>query len=178
MSDTETDIHHKTTAGKKRIKADYTSKYYVDYIYRRLNKKYGLTYPQISAIIRRYHEKARRDYSKGEPIFFKKYLGNLQLYKEKREVYINEKGEVVNELPVNWRETWKLWKEQPQLKNKTYVRYVNKHSDGFLFTTSYQLSKARYKYKNVYTFQFNKKLKTMLYENILEDKVDAYVNKY
>lgn len=163
---------------KKRVTSTYNTKYYVDYIYRRLNKKYGLTYPQISAIISMYHKLAREDYSKGEPVFFKKHMGNLQLYKEKREVYVNDKGEVINELPINFRETWRLWNEKPELKNKTYVRYVNKHSDGFLFTTSYQISKARYKFKNVYTFQFNKTLKKMLHKNILNDKVDAFVNKY
>lgn len=163
---------------KSRIKSDYNTKYFVDFVFKRLNKKYGLTYPQISSIISMYHKLAREDYSKGEPIFFKKRLGNLQLYKEKREVYVNEKGEVINDLPINYRETWKLWKEKPELKNKTYIRYVNKHSDGFLFTTSYQLSKARFKYKGIYNFQFNVTLKKMLHKNILEDKVDAYINKY
>jgi len=163
---------------KSRLKSDYNSKYYVDYIYRRLNKKYGLTYPQISQIIKMYHELAREDYSKGEPIFFKKHMGNLQLYKEKRGVSVNAEGKVINDLPINYRETWKLWKDKPELKNKTYIRYVNKHSDGFMFTTSYQISKARFKYKNVYNFQFNDTLKSMLHKNILENKVDAYINKY
>lgn len=163
---------------RSRLKSRYNSKYYVDYIYKRLNKKYGLSYPQISKIIKMYHELAREDFSRGEPIFFKKHLGNLQLYKEKREIYYNDKGELVNDLPINYRATWQLWKEKPELKNKTYIRYVNKHSDGFLFTTSYQLSKARYKYKGVYNFQFNETLKKMLHNNILEDKVDAYINKF
>ena len=163
---------------RRRIKSDYNTKYFVDYIYNRLNKKYGLTYPQVAKIIKMYHLLAREDFSRGEPIFFKKYLGNLQLYKEKREVYINEKGEVINDLPINHRETWKLWHKNPELKNKTYIRYVNKHSDGFMFRTSYQIAKARFKYKGVYNFQFNRKLKEMLHNNILEDKVDAYINKY
>lgn len=163
---------------KERIKSTYNTKYFVDYIHRRLSKKYGLTYPEVAKIIKMYHLLAREDYSRGEPIFFKNRLGNLQLYKEKREVYINAKGEVVNNLPVNKRATWELWNEKPELKNKTYIRYVNKHSDGFMFKTSYQLSKARYKYKNVYTFQFNVKLKKMLHQNILDNKVDAFINKY
>ena len=165
-------------SGRDRIKSDYNTKYYVDHIYRKLNKKYGLTYPQISKIIKMYHQLAREDYAKGEPIYFKSHLGILQLYKEKREIYINSKGEVVNELPINFRATWKLWKDKPELKNKTYIRYVNTHSDGFLFTTSYQISRAKYKYKNVYTFQFNETLKNKLHKNILDNKVDAYINKY
>ena len=163
---------------RKRIKSNYNTKYYIDYIHTRLNKKYGLTYPQISKIITMYHELAREDYSVGEPIFLKKSMGNLQLYKEKREIYLNAKGEIVNNLPINFRATWKLWNENPELKNKTYIRYLNKHSDGFMFTTSYQISKAKYKNKNVYTFQFNETLKEMLHNNILEDKVDAFINKY
>lgn len=163
--------------GKSRIKADYTSKYFVDYIFKRLNKKYGLTYPQISKIISMYHKLAREDYAKGDIFYFKKELGVLQLYKEKREVYINEKGQVVNELPINYRKTWELWAEKPHLKNKTYIRYVNSHSDGWYFTTSWQLSKAKFKYKFVYNFHFNATLKKMLHNNILEDKVEAYVRK-
>lgn len=161
-----------------RLKSDYNTKYFVDYVYKRLNKKHGLSYPQISKIISMYHEMAREDFANGEPIYMKKKLGNLQLYKEKREVYLNEKGEVVNDLPINFRETFKLWKAKPELKNKTYIRYMNKHSDGFVFTTSYQISKANYKYKNVYNFQFNSTLKKMLHKNIIEGTVDAYIKTY
>jgi hypothetical protein len=161
-----------------RLKSDYNTKYYVDYIFRRFNKSHGLTYPQISKIISLYHELAREDFTKGEPVFLKEKLGNLQLYKEKREIYVNEKGEIVNELPINLRETFKLWKEKPELKNKTYIRYTNKHSDGFMFTTSYQISKANYKYKNVYKFQFNSTLKKMLRDNIMKGEVDAFIKKY
>lgn len=160
---------------KNRLKSNYNSKYYIDYIYKRLNKKYGLTYPQISKIIKMYHELAREDFALGEVFYFKKELGSLQLFKEKREVYINDKGEVVNDLPINYRATWKLWQEKPELKNKTYIRYVNKHSDGYIFTTSYQVGKAKYKYKNVYSFHFNATMKTMLHENIMENKVEAYI---
>lgn len=163
---------------KQRLKSDYNNKYYVDYIYTRLNKKYGLSYPQITSIIRMYHDMAREDFAKGEPVYLKNKLGNLQLYKEKKEVYINDKGEVVNELPVNYRETKKLWDAKPELKFKTYIRYLNKHSDGFVFSTSYQISKANYKYKNVYNFQFNSTLKKMLNKNIHEGIVDAFIKKY
>jgi hypothetical protein len=161
-----------------RLKSDYNTKYYVDYIYRRFSKNHGLTYPQISKIISLYHELAREDFTKGEPVYLKEKLGNLQLYKEKREIYVNEEGKIVNDLPINLRETFKLWKEKPELKNKTYIRYTNKHSDGFMFTTSYQISKANYKYKNVYKFQFNSTLKKMLRDNIIKGDVDAYIKKY
>lgn len=161
-----------------RLKSDYNNKYYVDFIFTRLNKKYGLTYPQITKIIRMYHDLAREDFAKGEPVYLKQKLGNLQLYKEKKEVYINDKGEVVNELPINFRETKKLWDAKPELKHKTYIRYMNKHSDGFVFSTSYQISKATYKYKNIYNFQFSATLKSMLHKNILEGVVDAFIKKY
>jgi hypothetical protein len=161
-----------------RLKSDYNTKYYVDYIYKRLNRKYGLSYPQISKIVSQYHELAREDFTKGDPVYLKNKLGNLQLYKEKREVYIDEDGNLINELPVNFRETFKLWKEKPELKNKTYIRYTNRHSDGFMFTTSYQISKANYKFKNVYKFQFNSTLKKMLNKNIMEGEVDAFIKKY
>lgn len=163
---------------RKRTKANYTSKYYIDYIYKRLNKKYGLTYPDIANIVMGYHDLAREDLAKGEPIYLKKQIGNLQLYKEKREVTINEKGEVLNKLPINLPETFKLWKQRPELKHKKYIRFLNKHSDGFYFSFSYQLSKANYKYKYVYNFKFNATLKKKLYKNIINKEVDAYIKSY
>lgn len=162
----------------KRTKGNYTTKYYVDYIWKRLNKKHGLTYPQISKILSRYHELAREDLAKGEPIYFKNRLGNLRLDKEKREVTINKEGEVVNNLPINIHETLKLWKQRPELKQKTYVRFLNRHSDGYLFSFSYQISKANFKYKNVYNFNFNATLKQMLHKNIMDKKVEAYIKKF
>lgn len=165
-------------AKRKRIKADYKTKYYVDYIYKRLNKKYGLTYPQISKIIDMYHDQAREDLAKGEPIYFKHKLGNLRVYKEKREVKLDENGNIINNLPINLPETLKLWKKKPELKHKTYVRYLNEHSDGFYFTLSYQLSKANYKYKNIYNFKFNATLKQILHKNILNKEVDAYIKSF
>jgi len=163
---------------RNRIKADYTSKYYIDYIFKRLNKKYGLTYPDIAKIITEYHNLAREDLAKGDPIYFKKQLGNLMLYKEKKEVSINEKGEIINNLPINMPETFKLWRKKPELKHKTYVRFLNKHSDGFYFRFYYQASKANYKYKYVYNFVFNTTLKKMLNKNIWNKEVDAYIKSY
>jgi len=163
---------------RKRTKANYTSKYYIDYIYKRLNKKYGLTYPDISKIISGYHNMAREDLAKGEPIYFKKQLGNLQLYKERREVTINAKGEIVNNLPINKAETFKLWRLKPELKHKTYVRFLNKHSDGFYFSFSYQISKANFPNKKVYNFHFNATLKKKLTKNIINKEVDAYIKSY
>lgn len=161
-----------------RLKSDYNTKYFVDYIYKRLSKKHGLSYPQISKILSMYHKMAREDFANGEPIYLKAKLGNLQLYKEKREVYVDNDGKIVNDLPINFRETFKLWKSKPELKNKTYIRYTNTHSDGFMFSTSYQISKANFKFKNIYTFQFNAKLKSMLHDNIFEGTVDAFIKKF
>ena len=163
---------------RKRLKGTIIAKYYIDYIFHRLNKKYGLTYPDISKIITGYHEMAREDLAKGEPIYFKKQLGNLLVYKERREVKINEKGEVVNNLPINLPETFKLWEMKPELKHKTYVRFLNKHSDGFYFSFSYQMSKANFPNKKIYKFHFNATLKKMLTKNIKNKKVDAYIKSY
>lgn len=163
---------------RKRTKADYSTKYFVRYIYNRLNKKYGLSYSDISSILSLYHELAREDLALGEAFYFKKYLGTLQVLKEKREVRIDENGNLVNDLLINFPETWKLWKEKPELKNKTYVRFINKHSDGFFFKLKYSSGRAKYKYKNVYKFKFNSTLKEKLHKNIMQNKVDAYINKY
>lgn len=161
-----------------RTKSNYNTKYYVDYIWKRLNKKYGLTYPQISAIIKGYHQLAREDLALGEPVYLKNRLGNLRLTKEKREIRVDEEGNIINNLPINLPETLKLWKAKPELKQKKFIRFINKHSDGYLFRLSYQISKANYKYKNIYNFRYNATLKKKLHKNIIDKKVEAYINRY
>ena len=103
-------------------------------------------------------------------------LGSLYLTKELRGVVYDEVNDkIINNLPVNINETLKLWKKKPLLKNKTFVRFTNEHSDNYTFRLHYQNSKAIYKNKNIYNFQFSKPLKYELGQNIFKKKVDAYL---
>jgi hypothetical protein len=167
----------KTKIKKKRIKGNYTSKYFSPYCFHRLKKQFpGYTINQIHQALTLYFELAREDLSLGNKVNFLNKLGALYITKQKREVkYDIQTGKITNEMPINIGETVKLWKQKPELKQKTFVYYTNDHSDGYLFNLHYQISKAVYKNKNVYTFQFNRGLKVELSDNIFDKKVDAYL---
>lgn len=162
---------------KKRIKGNYTSKYFSPYAYHRVKKQFpGYTINQIHQALTLYFQLAGEDLALGNKVNFLNKLGALYITKEKREVtYDIETGKITNDMPINIGETVKLWAQKPELKQKTFIRYTNEHSNGFLFNLHYQISKAVYKNKNIYTFQFNRGLKERLSENIFDKKVDAYL---
>jgi len=156
-----------------RVKADYKSKNYIGYVQRRCD----LDYNKIAAIIKLYHQLAREDLALGEAIFLKQELGTLRPEKELRELDIKEDGTIINNLPINKAETFKLWRKKPELKGKTFIRYTNQHSDGYYYTLNWIRSHAKFKNKLIYNFQFNRKLKSMLSQNIIDKKTDAYAKR-
>lgn len=154
---------------------NYVTKYYTDYIFKRLNKKYGLTYPQISKVLSRYHDLAREDLAMGDVMFFKAGLGNLMLNKFLPKVELGEDGKIKkNNLMVNYHATRQLWDKHPELKHKKYVRFLNEHSEGYVYSLYFQASKATNKFKSIYNFKFNATLKKKLSQNIIKGKVEAF----
>ena len=86
-------------------------------------------------------------------------------------------GKVINNLPVNWRETRKLWEENQAAKIKgTKIRYTNEHTDGHTFRIFYIRSKANYKNKSMYKMQFNREMKRQLSTSIFAGRIDAFLN--
>lgn len=164
---------------RKRITSNYNSKYYSPYYLRRVLVEYPrVDKNKLVEAVAMYFKLAREDMALGDKINLQDKLGNLYLKKEKREVYIDENGDIINKLPINHRATWKLWKEKPELIKKSYVRYVNDHSNNHVFSLHYQVSKAVFRNKNIYNFKFNRTLKQTLSENIFDKKVEAYLNPY
>ena len=97
--------------------------------------------------------------------------------KVKTEVKIGDDGKVINNLPVNWRETRKLWEENQAAKIKgTKIRYTNEHTDGHTFRIFYIRSKANYKNKSMYKLQFNREMKRQLSTSIFAGRIDAFLN--
>ena len=165
------------TEQRKRISARYSIRYFSAYSHYRIRKKYPqYTREDVHRAIVMYFDLAQEDLSKGDKIHLVNKLGSLYLTKEQRSVTYNEEtGKVLNTLPINIPDTLKLWKSKPELRNKTFVRYTNDHSDGFLFRLKYQLSRAIFKNKKIYCMQFNRTLKAKLVKNIKDKKVDAYL---
>ena len=164
---------------RKRRSSDYIPNHYTPYYFRRIKKEFPeIEEKDLRKAVSMYFKLCRDELALGHKINLQNKLGNLYLKKEKREVFINDKGEIVNELPINIRETSRLWREKPEIKNKVFVRYVNDHTDNCLFSLHYESGKAIYKNKSIYNFVFNRGLKSELSTNIFDKKVDAFLKKY
>jgi len=160
---------------RKRIKSDVNNSKYVYHVYSRIKKIYpDITQAMVVKIINRYFELTQEDLALGNTVSLGGIIGDLYVVKTKRKVYINEEGDLVNDLPIDQSKTMKLWREQPNLKGKTFVRHTNSHSDGYLFKLKYDKFKFALKNKSVYSFKFSKTLRHKLSENIINKEVQAY----
>lgn len=133
---------------------------------------------QFGSIIKEFNGHVRDRLSfKGAGYIFPCRIGKIELRKVKTEVKIGDDGKVINNLPVNWRETRKLWEENQAAKIKgTKIRYTNEHTDGHTFRIFYIRSKANYKNKSMYKMQFNREMKRQLSTSIFAGRIDAFLN--
>lgn len=103
-------------------------------------------------------------------------LGTIGIRKYKPK-FKTENGKIIaNKLPIDPIETRKLWESNPDAKaRKIYVRFNNKHSEGFVFKLYWAKSKALFKNKTIYTMSFKRSFKRMLAQRIKEKSIDAYI---
>lgn len=102
-------------------------------------------------------------------------LGTIAIRKIKPKLTLGKNGKLINQLPINPIETKKLWDQNEEAKNKKiYIRYSNKHSDGYLFVIKYLKEKAKYKNKKAYFIQPKRNLKRTLSYNIKNKTIDAF----
>ena len=97
-----------------------------------------------------------------------KRLGVLCVKKERNFVSVKD-GKLITNLPVNWKDTLKLWEEDSEAKSaKTLIRYENYHSNRFSYRFRYLKKKAIFKNKNVYRIWVNRKVKKQLSKLIFQ----------
>ena len=158
-----------------KIKSDYGMNDY----YKRYKSKIDnpVSKELYSTIIKDFNGHVRKKMAiKGTEYVFPFRLGKMELRKIKTEVKIDENGNIVNKLPVNWKETNKLWEDTPSAKERGIkIRYTNEHTDGYTFKIFYLRSKANYKNKSMYQMQFNRDMKRSLSRSIFQGKIDAFL---
>lgn len=89
-------------------------------------------------------------------------LGIITVKKIKTYIKFKE-GKLKTNLPINYKETNLLWKNNPEAKkNKKYVYYENKHSNGFKYKFCYLKYTANYANKSLYNLKINRQLKRKL----------------
>lgn len=159
------------------IKSDYGSNDYFLF-FKRNNPKSEVLRKDYGSIIKEFNSHLRDGLSdKGADIVMPSRLGRVELRKIKTSVTIGPDGEIVNNLPTNWKATRELWKDNPVAKeNNVKIRFTNEHTDGYTFKISYLKSGANYKNKTMYKLRFNRLLKRNLSKSIFEGKIDAFIN--
>jgi hypothetical protein len=105
-------------------------------------------------------------------------LGLLGIRKKKLTPWINEDGDLVNPLPIDWKATNDLWAVDSQAKKqKKIVRHFNEHSKGYIAQWYYSTTKATYQWKSAYSFIPCRTAKLEL-SKIMKDednKIDYYL---
>ena len=159
-----------------RVKTDFGS---LDY-YKSFIKKTGSSHisgVKFGEVLREFNEYIReRIAAKGVEYIMPNRVGKLELRKIKTELKIDEDGNIINNLPINWKATRELWAESEKAKEKgTKIRYTNEHTDGHTFRIFYRTSKANYKNKSIYKMKVNRGMKRMLSKSIFAGRIDAFL---
>ncbi len=158
-----------------KIKSDYgMNDYYKSY---KSKSEKPVSKEVYSSIVKDFNSHVRKKMAiKGTEYVFPFRLGKMELRKIKTEVKIDKDGNIINKLPVNWKETNKFWEKNPEAKEKGIkIRYTNEHTDGYTFKIFYLRSKASYKNKSMYQMQFNRDMKRTLSKSIFQGKIDAFL---
>lgn len=159
-----------------RVKSDFGTNDYYSFFKKKYSKS-TISRNTFGKVIREFNEHTRDKLShKGAGYVIPSGLGKIELRKLKTEVKINEDGTISNKLPVNWKETRKLWKSNSYAREKKIkIKFTNEHTDGHIFRIVYLRFKAKYKNKSIYKMKFNRTMKRDLSVSIFQGRIDAFL---
>lgn len=167
---------------KNKIKLDYGMEDYFNFYSKKYyshTKDYNITKKEYNNIISDFNREIASWITDDVTDFIIPYgLGMVGIRKYKPEFKIEENGKIKNNLPVNPIETARLWENNPEAKaKKTFVRYTNKHSNGYVFTLHFFRFRAKFKNKSIYTIIPKRSLKRRIARNVKENMIDAFLLK-
>ena len=97
--------------------------------------------------------------------------------KERKPRIVN--GKLINNIPVDWQATNKLWNSDEEAKEKKLlVRYNNSHTSGYIFRIYCKKFKSKVKNRSLFKFQANREFKRQLSKRIKDqnqDNLNAYL---
>jgi hypothetical protein len=159
-----------------RVKCDFGSLDYYKYFIKKTGNNH-ISGIKFGEVLREFNEHVRERIStKGVEYIMPNRVGKIELRKIKTEVKIDDDGNIINNLPVNWKATRELWAESEKAKEKgTRIRYTNEHTNGHTFRIFYRTSKANYKNKSIYKMKVNRGMKRMLSKSIFAGRIDAFL---
>lgn len=143
--------------------------------------QYNISKKQFNKIISEYNSYISNNIIDNLEITLPFRLGKIEMVKQKRDVYLNDDGLVINTNPPNWKATKHLWATNEEAKeNKILIRHTNKHTGGYVFRIKYNKQKAVYKNKKVYFFKPVRELSRSITKRINDyskDKYDTYIKQ-
>lgn len=134
------------------------------------DKKYILTESQYFQIIRNVNNLLVDSLLQNNDIRFPQRMGILEVRKRPATIKIVN-GKLVNNLPIDWDTTLKLWAEDEESYNK---KTLIKLEEDEVFIINYNKKRAIYNNKMYYQFNVNRKLKQRLKELIKNNEIDAF----
>lgn len=172
-------VNHQTTKEQDKrnhkVKCDYGINDYWNY-YKNTSED-PVTEEVYKKVLYDYLKINRNYISKfGRTFTLPKRLGRIEIRKFKQEIKVNQKGEIENNLTVNWKATKQLWKENKMAKEKKIlIRYTNEHTKGYAFRVYYFKNSANFKNKSIYSMQVNRQLRRDTSIGILNKTIDSFL---
>lgn len=134
------------------------------------DKKYILKESQYFSIIRTINDLFVEELLKGNDVTFPLRMGKLELRKRATSVDIVN-GKVVNNMPVDWDRTLRLWAEDEEAYRD---RFLVKIEEKEVFYINYSKGLATYNNRTYYQFIANRQLKRNLKKKIKQNEIDAF----
>lgn|SRR3990167_9727720 len=150
--------------------------------YRRICKKQKVKYLKTSEefndLLTDFHDAVVHEclYNRFEYKAFER-LGIFRIAKKKHVFVIDEPSNKINRkyVMIDWAETYKLWKNKPELKGKRYIYFTNKDTGGYYFKWEWSSKIAKFMNQNFYIFRPVKQGKKKLNKAITTiTNYDAY----
>lgn len=139
-----------------------------------LNIGRPLTEHEFYSIIRSINNYLADSLINGKDIILPERMGRLELRKYEARIYFDGK-KVINNLPIDWDNTLKLWYEDKEaFQNKTLVKINEKD----IFKVYYNRQLAKYNNQSFYEFKLNRDIKNRLKQKIKRGLIDAFGVNY
>lgn len=147
------------------------------YIYYKRNGG-NLTRRQFGNILRSINLKIADKILEGYSFKMPSRMGILAVTRKKEFVGFKD-GKAITNRPIDYRATNELWNNNPEAKAQgKLVRFLNKHTNGWIYKVAYNKYYANYKNKSVYSLQINREIKRQLAKNIFNGfQLDELVKK-
>ena len=120
---------------KERIRSDYGMGDIYKYYVKRYGNPIGLTKRQFKELCADLNKEAVNLVISESMELRLPLLGGFRVKKRKQKLKLDESGNLVTcHIPVDWKATKQLWKDDPVAKKKKRLIFIfNEHTDGFRY---------------------------------------------